>query len=110
MAAVLAARLTPVVSDAVLAEYGSVLTRPRLRLDPEQVRRALDAMRDLGVPIHAPPAPPPALPDPDDWPFIACALAAGCPVITGNARDFPARLGIRVVAAREWVEKFDAEA
>ncbi len=46
----------------------------------------------------------PALPDLADWPFIACTLAADCPVITGNARDFSAGLGVRVMTAREWVE------
>ena len=104
MAAALAGRLIPVVSDAVLAEYASVLTRPRLRLDAQRVRQTLDALRSVGVPVHAPMTPPPDLPDPDDWPFIACALAAGCPVVTGNAKDFPPRLGVTVVTAREWVD------
>ena len=105
MAAALAGRLVPVVSDAVLAEYASVLARPRLALDAGRVRRMLDALRGVGVRLHAPATPPPDdLPDPGDWPFIACALAAGCPVVTGNARDFPPRLGVRVVTARQWVD------
>jgi len=45
------------------------------------------------------------LPDPGDWPFIATALAADCPVITGNARHFPKRLGVAVIAARDWIER-----
>ena len=106
MAAALAGRLIPVVSDAVLAEYASVLTRPRLGLDAGRVRGALDALRNVGVRVQAALTPPPDLPDPGDWPFIACALAAGCPVVTGNAKDFPARLGIEVISARQWAETF----
>jgi hypothetical protein len=30
-------------------------------------------------------------------------LAAGCPVVTGNARHFPDSAGVRVMTAREWV-------
>jgi hypothetical protein len=45
------------------------------------------------------------LPDPGDWPFIATALAADCPVITGNARHFPKRLGVEVMTARAWEER-----
>jgi len=106
MAAALAGQLIPVVSDAVLAEYASVLTRPRLGLDPRQVRRMLDAMQAVGVRLYPSPTPPAGLPDPADWPFIACALMAGCLVVTGNARDFPPRLGVKVVTARQWVERF----
>ena len=108
MAAALAGRMIPVFSDAVFAEYGSVLTRPLLGLDTAQVRRALAAMHNVGVRVHTALTPPADLPDPDDWPFIACALAAGCPVVTGNAKDFPPRLGIEVVSARQWVDTFGA--
>jgi len=109
MAAALAGRLIPVVSDAVLAEYASVLIRPRLGLDAERVRQTLAALRNIGVCLDAAPAPPVDLPDPEDWPFIACALAAGCPVVTGNAKDFPPRLGIQVVSARQWMDMFGAD-
>lgn len=98
--------LTPVTSADVLAEYRAVLTRPRLRLNMDAVTRALDAIDLLGLhlaPRQLPPAPPPGLPDPTDWPFMACALAAGCPVITGNLKHFVAGAGVRVMTAREWV-------
>jgi len=108
MAAALAGRLIPVVSDAVLAEYASVLARPRLGLDPRRVRRMLDAMQAVGVRLYPSLTPPADLPDPGDWPFIACALTAGCWVVTGNAKDFPPRLGVKAVTARQWVEMFDS--
>jgi len=106
MAEALAGRLIPVVSDAVLDEYSRVLTRPRLGLDAQRVRAVIEAMRNVGVRLHAAPAPPPDLPDPGDGPFIACALTAGCPVVTGNVKDFPPRLGVTVVTARQWVDLF----
>ena len=105
MAAVKRGEWVPVLSRAILAEYETVLQRPRLRLDAAKGGAALEALRAIGlvIPGEAPPAPP-GLPDDTDWPFIACALAADCPVITGNARDFPQVLGVRVLTARQWVE------
>ena len=103
MAAVKRGELVPVLSQAILAGYEAVLQRPRLRLDAANVGAALVDLRAIGFVIPGdPPPPPPGLPDDTDWPFIACALAADCPVITGNARDFPQALGVRVMTAREW--------
>lgn len=97
--------LVPVVSAAIVAEYRAVLPRPRLRLradDIEELLLLIEAQAQwVDVPAYD---GRPALPDPADWPFIACALAAGCPVITGNARHFPKALGVSVVTAREWVD------
>lgn len=100
-------RLLPVFSADVMAEYRSVLTRPRLRLNAGAVDAALATIDLLGLrlaPSQLPTRPPPGLPDPSDWSFMACALAAGCPVITGNLKHFPADCGVRVMTAREWVE------
>lgn len=97
--------LEPVVCNAIMAEYRAVLPRPRLRLrtaDIEELLALIEAQAQW-VDVAAYDGHPP-LPDPSDWPFIASALALGCPVITGNTRDFPARLGVRVISAREWVE------
>lgn len=105
MAAVRRGDLVPVFNEAVLAEYRAVLHRPRLRLEAAKVDAALDTMRVLGTLLRgSEPAAPAGLPDPADWPFIVCALASGCPVITGNAKHFPATLGVRVMTAREWVD------
>ena len=105
MAAVKLGELLPVFSAAILAEYDAVLRRPRLQLDPQKVAAALDHIRTVGTVVPGASPPPPAnLPDVADWPFIACALAAGCPVVTGNVKHFPPRLGMRVMTAREWVE------
>lgn len=99
-------RLRPVVCDAVTDEYRAVLARPRLRIaaaDAAQVLELLRAMADwVIVPAYDGTL---ALPDPSDWPFVACALATQCPVVTGNRRHFPPRLGVRIVTARQWVER-----
>jgi len=97
-------RLTPVVCEAVVAEYSAVLSRPRFGLPATQVREVLALFEQLAVEVKVPPyTGEPALPDPADWPFVACALATGCPVVTGNARHFPEGCGVRVMTAREWV-------
>lgn len=97
--------LTPVVCDAVLAEYRDVLPRPRLRLPVAGVASLLASMERLADWVNVPPfTGEPALPDAEDWPFIACALATGCPVITGNLRHFPPTLGVRVLTARQWLD------
>jgi predicted nucleic acid-binding protein len=97
--------LEPVVCHDIMTEYRAVLPRPRLRLraaDIDELLALIEAQaRWVDVPAYD---GRPALPDPSDWPFIASALAVGCPVITGNARDFPTALGVRVMSAREWVE------
>ena len=96
--------LVPAFSLAVFAEYEAVLRRPRLRLDAAKVDAALATMRLVGTTVRGDLPPLPAgLPDDKDWPFIACALAASCPAITGNARGFPAALGVRVMTARAWL-------
>lgn len=97
--------LEPVVCTAIMAEYRIVLPRPRLRLRPADIDEVLGLIEAQAQWVDVPAySGQPPLPDPQDWPFLACALAAGCPVITGNARDFPEGLGVRVVTAREWVE------
>jgi predicted nucleic acid-binding protein len=91
--------------EDILAEYSAVLPRPQLRLPPDRVAELLKLIAQTAdwVPVPAYAGTPP-LPDPSDWPFMACALAAGCPVVTGNLKHFPAGCGVRVMTAREWVE------
>lgn len=93
-----------VVCDAIVAEYRAVLARRRLRLRTVDVEELMALIEAQALWVEARPYDgQPALPDPSDWPFIACALATACPVITGNARDFPAGLGVRVMTARQLV-------
>ncbi|MFO1217172.1 MAG: PIN domain-containing protein [Burkholderiaceae bacterium] len=97
-------RLEPVVCAQVMAEYAAVLARRRFGFNRGEVRELLSLIGQLGTWADvAPYTGTPPLPDPADWPFVACALAAACPLITGNAKHFPARLGVQVITAREWV-------
>ena len=102
-------RLRPVVCHEVMEEYRSVLPRPRLRIAGEAITELLELLRLTAdwVAIPAYPGLPP-LPDPADWPFVACALVAGCPVVTGHARHFPAAAGVGVMTVREWVVRSSA--
>ncbi len=98
-------RLRAVPTRAVLDKYRAVLPSPHLRIraDPASAQLDLIALTADWVPVSAYAGTPP-LPDPDDWPFVAATLVAGCPVITGNVKHFALAAGVRVMAAREWVE------
>jgi putative PIN family toxin of toxin-antitoxin system len=101
---VAAQTLVPVVCSAIMAEYHAVLPRPRLRLRAADVEELLALIEAQAVWVEVPRyLGQPPMPDETDWPFIACALAADCPVVTGNAKHFPEGLGLRVMTAREWV-------
>jgi putative PIN family toxin of toxin-antitoxin system len=102
---IIAQAIEPVVCQAIVAEYRAVRPRRRLRLRAGDIEELLGLIEAQALWVDIPQYEGrPALPDPTDWPFIACALAAGCPVITGNARDFPAGLGVQAMTARAWAE------
>ncbi len=98
--------LLPVVCAEIVNEYAEVLRRPRLGLPAQDTAELLELLRLHARWVRISPYPPALkLPDRDDWPFVACALAAGCPVITGNVRHFPTRLGVEAITAREWLQR-----
>jgi putative PIN family toxin of toxin-antitoxin system len=79
-----------VVDDRIMAEYAEVLARSVFRLPVAEVELVLAAIRTRSFWIEAAPARHVRdLPDPDDAPFLECALAAGVPLVTGNLRHFP---------------------
>ena len=82
----------PAVTDAILAEYEEVLSRPKFRFAPAKIRLLLAAIRSRAVfSPFAPDAIKQALPDPDDAIFVEAALGLRVPIVTGNHRHFPAR-------------------
>lgn len=95
----------PVVCAEIVDEYTDVLRRPRFGFLERDVTEILDLFAAQARWVRITPyLPVLKLPDPADWPFIAAALAADCPVITGNVRHFPQRIGVQVMTAKQWVE------
>ena len=80
----------PVVTDSILAEYESVLSRPKFHVPPAKSRSLLDGIRSLAIYApYTPVAHADALPDPDDIVFLEAAFGLNVPIVTGNARHFP---------------------
>lgn len=89
--------LQPVFSTAILDEYRQVLFRPKFAIGHDVLEAFLTTVTEKGRRAEATAQASPTLPDPTDWPFIATALAAACPVVTGNLRHFPPECGVEVL-------------
>lgn len=103
IAAMRRGELLPIISRAVFAEYAQVLTRTRFGFAQQDIRAVLDVIEQIAPMLEPPPISHAGLPDPNDAPFIALARYAGCPVITGNTKDFPVDAGIVVFTPAGWV-------
>jgi putative PIN family toxin of toxin-antitoxin system len=96
--------LTPVLCDAIFAEYAAVLARPRFGFSAALVQELLHLLRQQADWVSLPPYDGyPQLPDQADWPFVGCAIAAGCAVVTGNLKHFPPEIGVPIYTARAWI-------
>lgn len=87
--------------NLILAEYTEVLARPRFRFDPKRVREVLAKIEIDGLAIEATGHQNLHLPDADDEPFLAVALAGKVDfLVTGNLADYPPdkRRGCAVVS------------
>jgi len=93
------------VDDRILAEYDSVLRRPRLHLIPDDAAAVMEWIRSVAERVGAVPLSA-ELPDPEDLPFLEVAASAGAILVTGNARHFPKRSrgGVKVLSPREFLE------
>ena len=79
-----------VADDRITAEYAEVLVRPVFGLPAAEVELVLAAVRARSFWVEAAAVHlARGLPDPDNAPFLECALAAGVPLVTGNLRHFP---------------------
>jgi len=83
-----AGHFVPAWDNSLLAEYRDVLSRPKFGLSRSAIRDLLSAFpqsgfrRGITTGAH--------LPDPDDIPFVAVALAtADRTIVTGNPKHFP---------------------
>lgn len=93
--------LIPVVSQDILAEYTEVLNRPRFGFANDRIASLLEDMKGLATFLKPQPVSLQDLPDPDDAPFIAAALTAGCAIITGNGKHFPPATGVGTLSPAE---------
>jgi uncharacterized protein len=93
------------VDDRILAEYDSVVRRPRLHLVPDDAAEVMEWIRSVAESIGAVPLPA-ELPDPGDIPFLEVAASAGAILVTGNTRHYPkrSRVGVTVLSPREFLE------
>ena len=89
----------------ILAEFTEVLRRPKFRFDEVKVIALLDLIEHRGHAVSSSPLPR-SLPDPDDDPFLAVAIAAeaAC-LVTGNRAHFPSKMceGAKVLSPREFI-------
>ena len=83
--------VTPVVTNAILAEYANVMSRPKFRIAPEAVSAVVGYFRRHGR-FVAPSTYSAPLPDKKDRMFFEAALALfddDAKLVTGNTRHFP---------------------
>jgi putative PIN family toxin of toxin-antitoxin system len=74
----------------ILAEYKEVLARARFKFDPERIRDVIAKIEEDGLSVDASQQGGLNLPDVDDEPFLAVALAASVDfLVTGNVADYP---------------------
>jgi putative PIN family toxin of toxin-antitoxin system len=90
-------RLMLVYSLQIEAEYREILSRPKFNIHPDFLVEFILRLEEDGQRIVPKSIPVTNLPDPSDAPFIAAALTAGCPIVTGNARHFPADCGVEIL-------------
>ena len=91
----------------ITAEYVEVLARPRFKFDPKRVREVLTKLEVDGLFIDATGERDLDLPDADDEPFLAVALAASADfLVTGNLSDYPPgkRKGCAVISPAAFME------
>lgn len=90
------------------AEYRDVLYRPRLNISHELLAEFMEMLADSGYKVSPLDFDIKALPDLSDAPFIASALAAKCPVITGNRKHFPPEIGVEILSPVEALSRLQA--
>jgi uncharacterized protein len=100
--------LLAVYSAEIEAEYRDVLSRPRFAISSELLAEFMNTLTNSGHIIRPPSFNAASLPDAGDAPFIAAALAARCPVITGNSKHFPAETGVETLSPAEALVRLQA--
>jgi putative PIN family toxin of toxin-antitoxin system len=104
--AILEGHCRSIVSDAILAEYAEVLSRPKFNFPHARINHIIDAFRCVGTPASfALSKHRSQFPDPDDLIFVEAALSLNSVLVTGNKRHYPAPLmqGIQVLSPAEFL-------
>lgn len=93
------------VSDAILAEYTLVLTRPELKIRRSLRQQLLQFIKNQ-TRLVAPSRLPQVTTDPADNIFVECADAARADyLITGNVRHFPAFWkNTKIISSRDFLD------
>ena len=105
------ASIRAVIDERCLAEYDEVLKRPELGLPVVEVDIFVARLRKSARRVEVGPLEVVlGLPDPDDAPFLECAISGACPLVTGNVRHFPRKLarGVEVLTPAEFVRRVAA--
>lgn len=97
--------IEPVYNLAILTEYDAVLTRRKFAFDPEDVAAVLELVASEGWPVTRTARLDLPFRDPDDRKFYECAAAAGCPLVTGNTRDFPTTGPVEILSPAQLARK-----
>ena len=85
----LAGEVQMFASEAIFAEYEATLSRPKFRINPEEVRELIAALRRVAILVE-PTETLAASPHEPDNRFLECVEAAQADfLITGNKRHFP---------------------
>lgn len=106
-------RILPVIDLRILADYGEVLARPRLKIPADrasdfllrfgEVAERVIVMKEAASRFYQI-----ALPDPDDRPFMEVAVSAAAnAIVTGNTDHFPEALlkPVRVLTPRQLLDE-----
>ena len=81
--------ITPIYNDEILAEYYSVLTRPKFNLPASLIDETMEVIKKFGINSSRQEAKE-QLPDPKDIVFYEVALAnEDSFLVTGNTKHFP---------------------
>jgi len=79
--------VVPCFDARMMAEYQAVLSRPRFQIDPQAVRKTLEAFHTHGLTVMAIPSAA-QLVDESDRPFIEVAQTTRAWLVTGNLKHF----------------------
>lgn len=105
--------LVPLYDSRILAEYETVLCRPRFRFTEAVVAAVMENIRLSGIATTARRLPGVMLPDSTDLPFLEVAAAGAADyLVTGNTSHYIPTHGshsVAVVSPRQYVDRLDQE-